>query len=53
MYCSYNVKLFKPFISMKTKIVPALTDDWKIETGTYNKIGGVQSLFRKIKPKSC
>lgn len=48
MYCSYNVRLFKPFTSMKTKIIPALADDWIIQTGSYNTTGGFILYSKKL-----
>jgi len=40
MYCDFNVKLFKPFTSMKTRIYPALASDWEIIPNAYNTSGG-------------
>jgi len=48
MYCSYNVKLFKPFISMKSKIVPAITDDWEIIPDTYRGNDGFRLYSKKL-----
>jgi len=48
MYCSYNVKLFKPFVSMKTKIVPAMADDWEIIPDTYRGNDGFKLYSKKL-----
>lgn len=40
-YCDFRLNLFQPFISMKTKIVPKLTDDWIIVNKSYNKHEGM------------
>jgi len=40
MYCDFNVKLFKPFTSMKKRIQPALASDWEIIPNAYNTKGG-------------
>ena len=48
MYCDFNVKLFKPFISMKTKIMPAMADDWEMIPSTYNRLGGFSLKSEKL-----
>jgi len=40
MYCDFNPRLFKQFTSKKTKIIPAMADDWEIIPATYVKLGG-------------
>lgn len=45
-YCDFNARLFRPFTSMKAKIVPALADDWEIIPYSYNTNDGF-SLYSK------
>lgn len=39
-YCDFNPRLFKPFTSKKTKIIPGMADDWEMIPDQYVKIGG-------------
>jgi len=48
VYCDFNVKLFKPFTSMKKKIQPALSDDWEMVPDTYNTKGGFSLRSKKL-----
>jgi len=47
-YCDFNIKLFKPFTSMKTKIEPQLSDDWEINPNTYNLNNGFILTSKKL-----
>ena len=47
-YCDYNPRLFKPFTSMKTKIVPAMSDDWEIVNKSYVKTEGMGLYSKKL-----
>jgi len=40
-YCDFNHTLFKQFTSHKTKIFPALSDDWELINKAYNTSDGV------------
>jgi len=48
MYCSYNVKLFKNFVSMKTTIKPQLSDDWEMVPDTYRSKDGFKLYSKKL-----
>lgn len=37
-YCDYNPKLFKEFVSMKTKIKPQLSSTWTLKAEQYRKL---------------
>jgi len=37
-YCDYNPRLFKEFISMKTKIKPTLSSTWTLKAEQYRKL---------------
>lgn len=47
-YCDFNPRLFKEFTSMKTTIVPELSDDWIIENETYNTNDGIILYSQKL-----
>ena len=47
-YCDFNSRLFKPFTSKKTKIIPSLSDDWEIIPSTYVKLGGFSLKSQKL-----
>jgi len=48
MYCDFAPKLFKEFTSMKVKIKPQISDDWKIIPQRYGKIGGFSLKSNKL-----
>ena len=50
-YCNFNPRLFKEFTSMKTKIKPALSDDWEIIPNTYNTNSGMMLYSEKLNQK--
>ena len=47
-YCDFNPRLFKPFTSMKTKIIPSMANDWEIIPSTYNTKAGFSLYSKKI-----
>lgn len=51
MACDFNENLFKPFVSMKQKIVPAFADDWVLIPERYTKISGVALFSKKLSQK--
>jgi len=51
MYCNYNIKLFKPFNSMKKKIEPQLSDDWEIILDVYRTNAGFILYSKKLGQK--
>lgn len=48
MYCDFNVKLFKEFTSMKTKVKPALSDDWEIIPDAHVTNDGFKMRSEKL-----
>lgn len=48
MYCSYNVTLFKPFVSQKTKIKPALASDWEMIPANYRGNSGFKLYSKSL-----
>jgi len=51
MYCDFNPKLFKEFISIKKKIKPELADDWEIIPYSYNTNSGMMLYSEKLNQK--
>lgn len=47
-YCDFNPRLFKPFTSMKTKITPAMADDWEMIPTQFVKLGGFSLKSEKL-----
>lgn len=51
MACDFNENLFKPFVSMKQKVVPAFADDWVMIPERYTTISGVSLFSEKLGQK--
>lgn len=51
MACDFNENLFKPFVSMKQKVVPAFADDWVLIPERYTTISGVALFSEKLGQK--
>ena len=51
MACDFNENLFKPFVSMKQKIIPAFADDWLMIPERYTTISGVALFSEKLGQK--
>ena len=47
-YCDFNHTLFKQFTSHKTKIIPALANDWELINKAYNTNDGVALRSKKL-----
>ena len=47
-YCDFNPRLFREFTSMKTKIQPAMSDDWVIVPETYRGNDGFKLRSEKL-----
>lgn len=47
-YCDFNPRLFKPFTSMKTKIIPGMADDWEMVPATYRSNSGFSLKSKKL-----
>jgi hypothetical protein len=50
-YCDFNPKLFRQFTSMKTKIEPAMSDDWEIIPAKYRSLDGMMLYSKKLEQK--
>jgi hypothetical protein len=50
-YCDFNPKLFRQFTSMKTKIEPAISDDWEIIPAKYRSLDGMMLYSEKLDQK--
>lgn len=47
-YCDFNHTLFKQYVSHKTKVFPALSDDWELMNTAYNTSDGVALKSKKL-----
>jgi len=47
-YCDFNPGLFRPFVSMKRDIVPAMADDWVMVPVSYTRVDGFSLKSEKL-----
>lgn len=48
MGCKYNLQEFKPFVSGKKKIIPAVSDDWELINASFASANGVAMKSEKL-----